>query len=56
MSDGHYDAPAYCAICDRPIITGPTCDACNDYDDELDGVDDHLDDVTYEGWDDGRWD
>jgi len=28
MSDGHYDAPAYCHICDRPIATGPLCEAC----------------------------
>jgi hypothetical protein len=33
-------APAYCAMCDRPIMTGPLCEACiNDgygYDEELD--------------------
>ena len=21
-------APAYCMVCDRPIATGPTCEAC----------------------------
>ena len=46
MSDGHYDAPAYCAICDRPIATGPTCDECDQWpDDEAD--DSHLE-AAYE--------
>ena len=28
MSDGHFDAPAYCDLCDRPIATGPLCADC----------------------------
>lgn len=27
-TDGLYDAPAYCANCDRPIAVGPVCEAC----------------------------
>ena len=35
MSDGHYDAPAYCDLCDRPINTGPLClDCMKDIDDD----------------------
>jgi hypothetical protein len=50
MSDGHYDAPAYCAICDRPIATGPICDGCShDNDDDLDELDlDARYHVTYD--------
>jgi hypothetical protein len=28
MSDGRYDAPAYCDLCDAPIATGPLCQEC----------------------------
>lgn len=41
MTDGYYDAPAYCALCDRPIQTGPLCTLC-EHDDE-DAEDDQDD-------------
>jgi hypothetical protein len=40
MSDGHYDAPAYCEICDRPIATGPLCDPCIELERQEDDDDD----------------
>lgn len=33
-------APAYCAICNAPILTGPTCDGCDQWPDDEDDVDD----------------
>jgi hypothetical protein len=45
--DGAYNAPAYCALCDRPIATGPLCDQCAMPDDDED--DEDTSDLAYEG-------